>query len=134
MDVRWILLQDLFRLFDVVRRDGKFDQIPFEADYVKRLQVEAGIGQTVRDVGQFAGAVLPQHSNQLALLEANIRLAQGIASRLDVVWNKADDRLIPKPHGGRGFGVTPGPRQHLSDPPCPARPSRQWAGRITQWL
>src|SRR6267143_2662157 len=86
------LFKNLFRLLGIVTDDRQLDQVVRDTGYVKCLEVDPRVAESVGDVGQYAGLVLEQHDVDFSLCEPNVRCLQRAARYCDIVGENTRHR------------------------------------------
>src|SRR6266516_2035284 len=107
------LFEDLFRFLGIVADDRKLDQIIRDASYVNRLEVDALIAQSVRDIGEHARLVFERHEVDFALGEANVRRLERAARDDYVIGKNARHRCTADRNRSESFDVDTAPPECL---------------------
>src|SRR5207249_5848957 len=66
------LLEDLLRLLGIVGHYRELDETIGDACHIDRFEVDAGVAQPARNVGDDSGSVLEQDEVHLTLREPNV--------------------------------------------------------------
>src|ERR1700736_2164461 len=119
------LFEDLFRFLGIVTDDGELDQVIRDTRYVKRLEVDPRLTESVRDVPQYAGLVFEQYEIDFALREPNVRCLESASRHYDIIRKNARHRHTTDGYCRESVDVDAAPGKRL-------RHSAEVAGMIRE--
>src|SRR5207244_1517317 len=107
------LFKDLFCFLGIVTDNRELDQIIRDAGYVDRFEINAGVAESVGDIGQYTGFVLEQYDVDFTLREPNARRLERAAGHHDIIGENARHRLATNGQCRESFDVDAAPRERL---------------------
>src|ERR1700694_5569474 len=99
------LFENFFRFLGIVADDRQLDEVIRDAGYVKRLEVDSRLAESVRHVGQQSGLVFEQNEMDFALRESDVRCLKSASRHYDIVRENVRHRYSAEGYCREGLDV-----------------------------